>query len=193
MDGDGNVTVLTIGHSAHTIEEFLALLHRYGVETVIDVRSHPQSRWHRQFNKKALSASLSEAGLRYEYLGDALGGHPDDVHLYDGDGHLLYERLSGKQIRGGLQQVIEEAQKAVTAIMCTEENPAECHRHPLLARGLLERDVKVLHIRGDGATEDGSSLPQRQASQQLPLLEPPGEDERWRSPKPIRRGAGHNE
>ncbi len=176
----------TIGHNAHPIEEFLSLLAQYEIKTLIDVRSNPRSRWQKQFNKRALEAQLKEVGIHYMYLGEELGGHPSDGVQYDSEGHLVYDRLLPKKVRFGLTAVIEEARVAITTLMCTEEDPLKCHRHPLLARGLIERDVIVWHIRSDGSIQDGVSLPQRKSTLQLPLLEPPGEDAMWRSPKPIR-------
>ena len=180
-------TVYTIGHSSHPIDRFLSLLRQNDIKTLIDVRTHPQSRWHPQFNRKALEASLSGAGIQYVWLGNELGGHPDNKDLYQGDGHLLYDRLSSKAVRSGLKRVIEVAISARTVLMCTEEEPAKCHRHPLLARGLLERNVAVWHIRRDGSLDDGAALSQRQSTQQLALLEPPGEDRAWKSPTVIKR------
>jgi uncharacterized protein (DUF488 family) len=37
--------------------------------------------------------------------------------------------------------------------MCSEENPAICHRHLLVTRVISDRGVDVLHIRGDGRLE----------------------------------------
>ena len=180
-------TVYTIGHSGHPIDQFLGLLALHEIEILVDVRSNPRSRWHPQFNRRALEGKLLTAGIRYLYLGKELGGHPSHDDLYGDDGRLLYDRLSSKIVRSGLNAVITEAWRAVTLLMCMEEDPAECHRHPLLARGLIERYVTVLHIRRDGSIDDGDSLPQSQSTLQLPLLEPPGEDRLWRSPRPIRK------
>ena len=38
-------TVLTVGHSNHPLERFVALLTAYDAEVVVDVRSHPYSRF----------------------------------------------------------------------------------------------------------------------------------------------------
>ena len=57
--------VFTIGHSNHPAEVFLGLLRRHGIEAVVDVRSSPHSRFNPQFNRKALQAALTEAGVGY--------------------------------------------------------------------------------------------------------------------------------
>ena len=66
-------TVFTIGHSTHTIVEFVALLRQARVDLLIDVRSIPRSRTNPQFNADALPEALTEAGIAYRHL-PALGG-----------------------------------------------------------------------------------------------------------------------
>ncbi len=50
LSKEPDLTVLTIGHSTRTIEEFLELLQTYSVTLVIDVRTAPHSRHTPQFN-----------------------------------------------------------------------------------------------------------------------------------------------
>jgi len=65
--------VFTIGHSTHTITEFVALLTQVSVELIADVRSIPRSRTNPQFNADVLPGSLAAAGIAYRHL-RALGG-----------------------------------------------------------------------------------------------------------------------
>ncbi|MFM6311388.1 MAG: DUF488 family protein, partial [Dolichospermum sp.] len=46
--------IFTIGHSNHTIETFIELLHQHQVTALADVRSSPYSRRFPQFNQSAL-------------------------------------------------------------------------------------------------------------------------------------------
>jgi len=66
--------VFTVGHGARTAEAFLAVLRDAGVTTLADVRRFPGSRRHPQFGRAALAAALAEAGIGYEWQGEALGG-----------------------------------------------------------------------------------------------------------------------
>ena len=61
----------SVGHSNHSWETFSRLLDLAGVDTVIDIRSNPRSRYH-HFNKRELKARLENVGLPYVYLGDQL-------------------------------------------------------------------------------------------------------------------------
>jgi uncharacterized protein (DUF488 family) len=42
--------VLTIGHSNHPLDRFLALLAQHGVEALVDIRRFPGSRKHPHFS-----------------------------------------------------------------------------------------------------------------------------------------------
>jgi hypothetical protein len=55
--------VLTVGHSDHPLERFLALLARHEVEALVDIRSFPGSRKHPHFHRDNLAAALPESGL----------------------------------------------------------------------------------------------------------------------------------
>ena len=74
--------VWTIGHSNLSLEQFIPLLTGNGIQTLVDVRSIPNSRHVPQFNRKRLSAAMAQAGIDYVYLGDVLGGRPQDPSVY---------------------------------------------------------------------------------------------------------------
>src|ERR687893_2314977 len=65
-------TIYTVGHGRHSWADFLALLKRYEIEVLCDVRSAARSRWP-QFNGQVLAASLKRAGLGYEWLPECGG------------------------------------------------------------------------------------------------------------------------
>jgi hypothetical protein len=48
----------------------------------------------------------------------------------------------------------------VTAVMCSEENPADCHRHHLIAKYLLAEfpEWEIQHIRRDGNLNNAASI-----------------------------------
>src|SRR5256714_15661887 len=69
------VTIYTVGHGRHPWADFLALLRKYKIELVCDVRSAARSRWP-QFNGRVLAESLREAGIGYEWLPESGGEEP---------------------------------------------------------------------------------------------------------------------
>ena len=178
-------TVFTIGHSNQPAAEFLGLLEAQDVELVVDVRSNPYSRF-RHFNREALKDRLGGLGILYSHRGEELGGHPPEGEFYNEHGRVAYERLATmRKFRRAISKIVEESEQYSLALMCAEENPAKCHRHPLLAVSLLERGLRVLHLRRGGSVQDAGEMIER-GSLQLPLVEPVGEDARWQSPKRIR-------
>ena len=89
----GQPEVLTVGHSAHAIETFVALVQQHGVTAIADVRSQPFSRYAPQFNKAELTKSLREHGIQYVFLGRELGARSNDPDCYV-DGRVQSGRLA---------------------------------------------------------------------------------------------------
>jgi uncharacterized protein (DUF488 family) len=157
------MTLYTIGHSDHSISEFVELLKRHDIALVVDVRSQPYSRWTHQFNRELLAQELREAEIEYHFLGDRLGGRPDDPSLYDpGQERPDYDRLEGtSQYQAGLDELIALAEKTTLTVMCSEGDYRSCHRHLLITQTLLGRGHEVIHIQPDGATVPGSLIPRQ--------------------------------
>jgi uncharacterized protein (DUF488 family) len=161
------------------------------VEVVVDVRSAPYSRWAPQFNQRELKAALNAAGLRYLYMGTELGGRPADPGLYDAEGHARYDLMARTAaFRAGIDRLRRGIGRYRVALLCSEEDPAGCHRRLLVGRVLVNDGVRLLHIRGDGSLqpEDPAALAFRETFRQPSLL-PGGEaqqPEAWRSVRPIR-------
>lgn len=137
----------TIGYGAREMEDFLAVLERYGVAYLVDVRSRPYSRYKPDFSKKALAAHLKARGIRYVYMGKSLGGQPDDPACYT-DGKVDYEKVREKGFyRKGIGRLQEAwRQRLPIAVMCSEGKPEQCHRSMLIGRTLVERGIEVTHI-----------------------------------------------
>ncbi len=151
--------VLTIGHSNQDMDKLLDLLLQFHVEAVADVRSHPYSRYAPQFNHDGLRARLSEAGLKYVYLGKELGGRPLEPEFYDSEGFVRYDRLADSpRFREGIGRLLAGIDRYRVALLCSEENPAECHRRVLIGRVLSGLGVTVEHIRGDGTLQTEADL-----------------------------------
>jgi uncharacterized protein (DUF488 family) len=158
-----HLSILTIGHSNHSIEHFLSLLDRHSVQVVADVRSHPYSAYAPTFDHESLAKYLRNADFQYVYLGKELGGRPRGNAYYDGDGRVLYDKVAeSSEFQTGLGRLEKGLRQSVVAILCAEEDPVGCHRRLLVSRVLIERGVVVRHIRGDGRlqTEDELQLPQ---------------------------------
>lgn len=193
--GAGEPALLSIGHSTHPTEVFAELLRGHRVESVADVRTTPFSRFNPQFNRHSLEKGLHAAGVRYLFLGEELGGRPDGDRFYDHEGHVLYGRMAeSPRFESGLSRLIRRAERSRVAVMCSEENPARCHRFLLVTRVLHDRGVEVAHIRGDGSTQRTEDVDSFQGwsdpvYEDVSLLDGSVRSS-WRSTQPVRRGSG---
>ncbi len=135
------IKVFTIGHGRQSWAEFLALLRKYDIEFLCDVRSFARSRWV-QFNGKVLEGNLRENGIGYEWLPETGGKFkpiPEDLNR-------------------GVERILEIAAEVRTVMMCSESQPltkhkisrANCHRVGMLAPMLKAKDAKIIHILPDG-------------------------------------------
>ncbi|MGA8740909.1 MAG: DUF488 domain-containing protein [Terracidiphilus sp.] len=140
----------TIGHSTHSIEEFIALLNAHGIGYLVDVRSIPKSRHVPQFNTDALAASLRSANIDYTHL-KALGGrrHTRKNSINTGWRNASFrgyaDYMSTPQFAEGLAALTEIARTTPTAIMCAEAVPWRCHRS-LISDAMILEGWEVRHI-----------------------------------------------
>jgi len=142
--------VLTIGHSTHTLEEFIGLLQAHAATRVVDARTIPRSRHNPQFNKDSLPDSLKKAGLGYVHM-PGLGGlrhaKGDSVNMgwrnasFRGYADYMQTPEFGQNVK----ELIRLAEHERIAIMCAEAVPWRCHRS-LIADALLVRGIRAEDI-----------------------------------------------
>jgi uncharacterized protein (DUF488 family) len=150
-------TVLTVGHSNQSLEEFLRLLQAHGVSLVADVRKMPGSRRNPRFGHDTLPPALRQAGIGYVHL-PGLGGlrrrRPDSPNTgwknASFQGYADY--MLTPAFEQGLQELLERADGERVALMCAEALPWRCHRS-LIADALVVRGVAGEHILGAGRTQ----------------------------------------
>jgi len=158
-------TIFTVGHSRHTAEHFTSLLVAHEIERLVDVRSHPASRWAPHFAKAALAQTLATHTIEYVFLGRELGGRPEGAEFYREDGSIDYaRRAAASDFKEAIERLAVLARERRTAILCAEEDPARCHRRLLVTPAIRRAGVAVLHIRGDARLEpdEGDAASTRQ-------------------------------
>lgn len=151
--------VYTVGHSNHSLQVFLDLLKAHAIAELVDVRSFPYSRHTPQFNKSSLQEALRQQGVHYTPLGGTLGGRPLDPKHYNRQGRADYVLMGqAKQFRQAIALLATLAEKQPTAIMCTEKDPANCHRALLIALHLEQTGRPSTHIMPDGSLQTNQEL-----------------------------------
>jgi uncharacterized protein (DUF488 family) len=144
------LTVLTIGHSTHSFDEFVAILEAHEVTRIVDVRTVPKSRHVPQYNTDSLVVELPARGIEYVHL-KSLGGlrHSAKDSVNTGWRNASFrgyaDYMAAEAFQKGIDRLLELAADKRTAIMCAEAVPWRCHRS-LIGDALLVRGVQVEDI-----------------------------------------------
>ena len=158
--------IYTIGHSNHTMEKFIELLKENKIELVVEVRSTPKSSYSPHFNKSNLIYGLRQTGIKYLDRGKTLGGRPDDTSVLNQDKKILEDKIEMKSwYQDGIKEIISRSNKTRLALMCSEENPLNCHRGYVLSHSLLKKGMKIEHIRGSGNNVKGKRFVKKELHQ----------------------------
>jgi uncharacterized protein (DUF488 family) len=150
--------IYTIGHSTHTLEEFVVMLKSFNIELLADIRSFPGSRKFPHFNKENLAASLAEKNIEYIHLKN-LGGrrkvNPDSCNT--GWRVAAFRGYADYMETENFKKAIEELEKIASqkrvAYMCAEAVWWRCHRS-LVSDYLKNEGWTVLHIMDVGKSTE---------------------------------------
>lgn len=141
-------TIYSIGHGNKKIDDFVNELKSFNIFFLLDIRSKPYSKWSPHFNQNQLEFELKKHKIKYVFVGDSLGGLPEDRSCYDYNGKVVYDFIKDKDFfKEGLKRLTTANEKQINiAIMCSESNPSECHRSKLIGQELLKQDISIKHI-----------------------------------------------
>lgn len=148
--------LFTIGHSTHSLDEFMALLARHDIKVLADIRRFPGSRKFPHFNRDRLASALPEVGIEYYWL-EALGGRRNpksngpsrNLGLRNESFRNYADYMLTEAFRQGVKQLLAIAADKPTAFMCSESVFWRCHRR-LVSDYLLARGIIVQHIMPSG-------------------------------------------
>lgn len=186
--------IFTIGYGARSVEQLAAALRANDIAYLIDVRTAPYSRYKPEFSKDALEAALKSCGIRYLFMGDSLGGRPDDPTCYVDD-KVDYARVQSKPFyQAGiarLQAAFAQGRRVV--LMCSEGKPEECHRTKLIGATLTALGIPVVHIDENGELCTQAQVQERLDGAQLALFDEPLRSSRKRYAKAQRGAGAHDE
>jgi len=138
----------TIGYSGRKIREIILALESHGVRTLVDIRYNPISMYRPELSKNNLCGTLSESGIAYAHLPQL--GVPRDIRakaIETGTREVIwewYDDVVTTFFGGNLHFFLNSFEHPV-ALMCTEIDPHECHRHRL-SLALEEMGLKGFEI-----------------------------------------------
>ena len=139
--------IFTIGHSTRSLEDFLAILKRYLIAELIDIRTIPKSRHNPQFNGPELAHALRNHHIGYRHqkkLGGLRHAHADSINMgwHNPSFRGFADYMQRPEFKDGIEELIIIAHKKTVAIMCSEAVPWRCHRS-LIGDALLVRAIQV--------------------------------------------------
>ena len=150
MDGQ---LIMTVGHGNSAFNEVEGRLQANGVTMIVDVRSAPYSRHAPDFTKQALVEFAAVAGLGYRWMGDRLGGRPTADGEMRPDGTPDWDHITrSPAFSAALDELSALARGSRVAVLCSESDPARCHRATVLAPRLEQLGFEVHHIGLDGSS-----------------------------------------
>ena len=147
--------LFTLGHSTAELADLINVLRKNDVHLVADVRSKPRSRLP-HFDQYPLQTAIEEAGIRYRFLGDRLGGVPSDPRVAARwrQGHLdpviiahLRSTEEWSDGLGELARLMQSGGGTRVCVLCSEGDPNECHRKAVaLDAAELVPGTEVVHL-----------------------------------------------
>lgn len=145
------MTIWTVGHSNRTLAEFLSLLRRGGIQTLVDVRSVPRSERFPWFGQEELEQALRDVEVEYWWVpklgGRRSAGLPRSPNrgLQDDAFRNFADYMGAAEFHLALGKVLLKAARSRSALMCSEADPRKCHRG-LISDALLAQEVEVIHL-----------------------------------------------
>ncbi len=144
-------TIYTIGHSIYEIEDFVELLKQNQINTIVDVRSTPYSKFAPQYNRETLKKYLKQNSICYIFMGDLLGARYEDKTLLFDDGKVDFKKVQEtKNFQDGVMRLQKGIEKGYSiSLMCSEKEAFDCHRFGLISEFLSKKSIEINHIYSD--------------------------------------------
>jgi uncharacterized protein (DUF488 family) len=143
--------IYTIGHSNYPVEKLIDMLKRYDINTVVDIRGTPYSKYNIQYNKETIANTLREAGFLYIYMARELAAKRENKKSYNKEGYSDFEKvIAEEEFLKGIERLKLGCEKGYKiALLGAMQDPIRCHRSILVGRALRDNKFNVNHILDD--------------------------------------------
>lgn len=143
--------IYTLGHSNYDFEEFLKRLDKYHIDTVVDIRGTPYSKYNIQYNKERLAYALKTRGYTYIYMGKEFAAQRQNRDLYNEEGYADFEKvIYDTDFLKGIERLKKGCEKGYRIVLLgAKQDPTECHRFALVGRALVKNGFCVHHLLHD--------------------------------------------
>ena len=141
-------TIYTVGHSIYEIDDFIALLKENKIDTIVDVRSTPYSKFASQYNKETFKYYLKKRGIIYIFMGDLLGARHEEENLLFDNGKVNFKEVQKTtKFQEGITRLENGLNKGYhISLLCSEKEAFDCHRFGLISEFLVKNNIEVNHI-----------------------------------------------
>lgn len=123
----------TLGYSGKKTDQILDLLKQHGVKTLLDIRQNPVSMYRPELSKSNLMRLLAEHDIDYAHAPEL--GVPRDIRakaIETGSRDVIWAWYDENVVTSCLNlHFFLNGFEHPVALMCTEIDPHECHRHRL--------------------------------------------------------------
>jgi len=142
--------IFTIGHSTHSLEDFITILKTYAIDEVVDIRTIPRSRHNPQFNFETLPEVLRNKHIGYRHekgLGGLRHAKKDSINTAWRNTSFrgFADYMQTEEFAENIEKLAALAHEKNVVIMCAEAVPWRCHRS-LIGDALLIRGFEVTDI-----------------------------------------------
>ncbi len=143
--------IFTIGYAGFAIDDFIKDLKKHNINSLIDVRSSPFSKFYQDYNKPLLCDTLQKNGIIYRNYNSEFGARQDDKTYYP-NGYLDFSMFTrSKAFLDGMQKIINAIPLGYKfVLMCSEKDPINCHRTIMVGKAFSDNGISVRHILSDG-------------------------------------------
>lgn len=151
-----NIELFTIGHSNHSLEQFLELLRQHEIEALADIRRYPSSRTFPHFKRDNLREEREASGIEYLWI-EELGGRRPRAEDFDSPNmglrnesfHNYADHMLTDEFQNAMNKLEDIAGAKRTVIMCAESVFWRCHRR-LVSDFVVANGGSVQHIFPNG-------------------------------------------
>jgi uncharacterized protein (DUF488 family) len=125
----------TLGYTGRKTEEVVAKLKKHEIATLVDIRQNPVSMYRPALSKKNLSELLRKHSITYVHIPEL--GVPRDIRakaITTGTRDVIWAWYDEHAVEPFLKRNLHfflNAFEHPVALMCSELDPHECHRHRL--------------------------------------------------------------
>jgi uncharacterized protein (DUF488 family) len=153
--------IYTIGHSIHDLSTFFSILNRYNIQQIIDIRRSPRSTHNPHFNIDRLKDEcLATTSFKYSFQGDILGGRRRrrkslgnlNNGLTDSESHAYADHMQRIEFHQIVNDLVLSSSSSSLVLMCSENDPEQCHRSLLADYLSLVHHIEIIHILFNGET-----------------------------------------